>query len=189
MHKNHNKMCYMASIYNSTKNKKYSICTVLAQINEKKSVMWHKIHFLITYVERRKNPTHLDFFLLAYSMELLSQNINSSPNTFKFSVFCKRNIPWWYVSLLKILFLGFLFCWFVPPCLLINSFLTEKSHVLIEKQNKNSSRSALWERCIPQRKQRLIVPSEAKKTDTWIVFLRICYSKMIWWENFIWQVL
>lgn len=163
-------MYYMASIYNCTKNKKYSICTVLAQINEKISNMAHNSLSRFMCGEKKKASTSGFLFPLVYSMELLSRSINSSPNTFEFSVFCKRNIPWWYVYtyiyiyiLISLEDVGvFCFGFFSS----FNSFLTEKSHVLIEKQTKTSSRSALWECCIPQRKQRLIVPSEAKKTDT-----------------------
>lgn len=61
-----------------------------------------------------------------------------------------------------------------------NSFLSYWNLLCLNwKTNQNSSRSALWEYCIPPKKQGLIVPFEAKKTDTYIIFLGICNSKIL----------
>lgn len=82
-------------------------------------------------------------------MEPLPQGINSSLNTFEFSGYCKWNILMLcvyrhlYINI-KISLEGQSFFSFY------DSFLTETSYVLLEKQNKNCYRFALWEDCIPQ---------------------------------------
>lgn len=63
--------------------------------------------------------------------------------------------------------------------LLIHSFLTEISCVSIEKQTKILPGLLCENTVSPPKKQGLIVPFEAKKTDTYIIFLGICNSKIL----------